>query len=196
MTRILAFSDLHLSQAAAAEIRAAAAEADLVIGAGDFCVGRHGLAEAMDLLWPIEDKAVYVPGNAESADELSAATTATVLHGEAVTCAGLRLFGLGYAVPVTPFGAWSCDLEETAAQALPAPMANADIQNSHSPPKGVADRTGSGQSVGSTAVREAIERDQPRLCLCGHVHESWGRSGLIGQTQVHNLDPRPSWHNL
>lgn len=196
MARILAFSDLHLSSQRAADIRAASTEADLVIGAGDFCTGRHGLTEAMELLWPLEDKAIYVPGNAESAEELRGATGATVLHGQAVERLGLAIFGLGYAVPVTPFGSWSCDLTEVEAEALLAGMAEADILVSHSPPKGVADRTSSGRSIGSAAIRTAIERIQPRLCLCGHIHDSWGKSGFIGATAVHNLGPTPNWFEV
>jgi len=194
--RILAFSDMHMSRRCAAEIRAAAAEADLVIGAGDFCNGRQGLEEAMELLWTLEDKAVYVPGNAESAEELRAATGATMLHGEGIERAGLAIFGLGYAVPVTPFGSWSCDLTEAEAAEMLAKMMAADILVSHSPPKGVADRASSGASLGSSAVRAAVERVQPRLCLCGHIHDSWGRSGFIGRTQVHNLGPHPNWFEI
>jgi Icc-related predicted phosphoesterase len=196
LTRILAFSDMHLSAHCAAEIREAARDADLIIGAGDFCNGRHGLAEAMELLWTLERDAIYVPGNAESAEELKAATSAVVLHGTGVEKAGLKIFGLGYAVPVTPFGSWSCDLTEAEAETLLAGMEAADILISHSPPKGVVDRASSGVSFGSTAVRAAIERVQPRLCLCGHIHDSWGKSGFIGQTAVHNLGPSATWFEV
>jgi Icc-related predicted phosphoesterase len=197
MTRILAFSDMHLSRRCAADIRAAAPQADLVIGAGDFCTQRRGLDDAMAELAPVLPKAVLVPGNAESADELRAAAgPATVLHGEAAERSGLVLFGLGYAVPRTPFGAWSCDLDETEAAALLDRMEQADILIVHSPPTGVADRTSAGASIGSTAVRAAIERVQPRLVLCGHIHDSWGASGSIGAAPVHNLGPRPHWFEL
>ncbi len=196
MVSILAFSDLHLSRRRAADIRAAARDADIVIGAGDFCNGRNGLDEAMDLLWILEGDAIYVPGNAESADELRAATSATVLHGQAVERAGLSIFGLGYAVPTTPFGSWSCDLTEGEAEALLAGMTEADILISHSPPKGLTDLTSTGRHIGSTAVRAAIERVQPRLCLCGHIHDSWGSSGFIGRTAVHNLGPTANWFEV
>ena len=193
MTRILAFSDLHLARNRARDIIEAAREADLVIGAGDFCNMRQGLDEAMDLLWTIADKAVYVPGNAESAEELRAATEATVLHGEALEAHCLSLFGIGYAIPVTPFGEWSCDLTEAAASGMLDRMENADILISHSPPKGACDRDRAGRSLGSTAVRTAIERVQPRLCLCGHIHDSWGQKARIGETEIVNLGPRPNW---
>lgn len=197
MTRVLAFSDMHLSQRCAREIVAQAEFADLVIGAGDFCNHRQGLADAMSMLAPALAKAVLVPGNAESADELRAAAgPATVLHGESVECVGLTIFGLGHAVPVTPFGAWSCDLSEDQATALLQGMQRADVLVAHSAPRGVADRTSSGASVGSTAIRAAIERVQPRLAVCGHIHDSWGRSGLIGATHVHNLGPTATWFDL
>jgi Icc-related predicted phosphoesterase len=197
VTRILAFSDMHLSGRAAAEICAAAPEADLVVGAGDYCTQRRGLGDAMALLAPALPKAVLVPGNAESAAELRAAAgPAAVLHGEAIKRAGLTLFGLGYAVPRTPFGAWSCDLDEDEARALLDRMDRPDILIVHSPPRGVADRTSAGASVGSTAVRAAIERTRPRLVLCGHIHDSWGASGAIGDSAVHNLGPRPNWFEL
>ncbi len=113
MTRILAFSDMHLSRRCAREVAAKADFADLVIGAGDFCNQRRGLEDAMAMLGPLLSKAVLVPGNAESADELGAAAgPATVLHGQSVELAGLTIFGLGYAVPITPFGSWSCDLSD------------------------------------------------------------------------------------
>jgi Icc-related predicted phosphoesterase len=196
MTRVLAFSDLHLRADLAARLVEAGAAADLVIGAGDFCNLRHGLAEVMDWLAPLAAKAVYVPGNAESADELRAATAATVLHGAAAEAAGLRLFGLGCAVPVTPFGDWSCDLDEAAAEALLAPLAAADILITHSPPRGACDIASSGRSLGSAAIRAAIERAQPRLCLCGHIHDSWGARARLGATEVANLGPQGAWFTL
>ncbi len=110
--------------------------------------------------------------------------------------AGLRLFGLGYGVPVTPFGAWSCDLSEKDAAAMLATCEAADILITHSPPKGVADRTSGGHSVGSVAVRDAIERIGPQLALCGHIHDSWGQEGLIGRTRVVNLGPRGTWFEI
>ena len=197
MPRILAFSDMHMSRRAAADIRAASADADLVVGAGDFCNGRHGLTEAMDMLWTVLDKAIFVPGNAESADELRAAAgEATVLHGQGCTREGLQIFGLGYAVPVTPFGSWSCDLSEAEAEEMLAGVADCDLLIVHSPPKGVADRSRAGQSLGSTAIRAAIERAQPRLVVCGHIHDSWGKTGQIGASDVHNLGPTVNWFNL
>ena len=196
--KVLAFSDLHLSRGRAAALVEASREADLVIGAGDFCNMREGLSDAMALLEGLQGPCVVVPGNCESADELRAAATPgmTVLHGEATEIAGLQLFGLGYGVPVTPFGAWSCDLTEEAAGEMLAGCEAADIMVFHSPPKGIADVTAMGQSVGSTAIHDAIVRVQPQLAVCGHIHDAWGERGQIGRTEVVNLGPSVNWFEI
>lgn len=195
---ILAFSDLHLSAAHAETLVEASTEADLVIGAGDFCTMREGLEEAMKMLHGIMAPLVIVPGNAESIEELRAAAdlNMTVLHGEATEIEGLRIFGLGYGVPTTPFGAWSCDLSEDEAAEMLQDAEGCQLLITHSPPKGVVDTTSGGQSVGSTAIRDAIERVQPTLALFGHIHDSWGKSGRIGETEAHNLGPTPNWFEL
>ena len=196
--RVLAFSDLHHSPRQAKEIVTAAQQADLVIGAGDFCNMRQDLDGAMGLLAGIDAPLVLVPGNAESIDELVAAAPvgAHVLHGQGVVIGGVRLFGLGYGVPVTPFGAWSCDLNEAQAGEMLERCAGADILVTHSPPQGVVDRTSGGASVGSAAILAAIERVQPDLALCGHIHDSWGQSGVVGRTKVVNLGPFANWFDL
>lgn len=57
---------------------------------------------------------------------------------------------------------------------------------SHTPPYGSAcDRLASGAPVGSTAVRDFIEKHQPHICLCGHIHESRAED-RIGKTHVLN----------
>ena len=196
--KILAFSDLHLARARATDLVNASSEADLVIGAGDFCVLRDGLDRAMEMLSGIAAPLVAVPGNGESAEELRAAAPQGwhVLHGQGTEIGGLRLFGLGYAVPVTPFGAWSCDLTEAQAETMLSGCDAADVLITHSPPKGVADRTSQGASVGSTAIRAAIERLQPKLAVCGHIHDSWGKRGTIGATPVVNLGPTINWFEV
>lgn len=198
MTRILAFSDLHHSRARAEELVAASADADFVIGAGDFCNHRQKQQEAMNLLGGISKPFITVPGNNESDEELrdAAHVGTTVLHGEATEISGLKIFGIGAGIPLTPFTDWSFDLTEEAATVLLDRCGDVDILISHSPPKGIADKTSGGLSIGSTAVRECIERVQPKLVLCGHVHECWGQIGKIGKSLVHNLGPTANWFDL
>lgn len=196
--KILAFSDLHLARDRAADLVESSQTAELVIGAGDFCNHRKGLDRAMDMLAGITAPFVAVPGNAESIEELKQAAPPGMfpLHGEGIDLAGLKIFGLGYGVPPTPFGDWSCDLTELEAETYMSRCDDADILVLHSPPKGIADRTSAGASVGSTSLRDAIIRVQPKLAFCGHIHDSWGVEGTLGKTRIVNLGPRPNWFDI
>jgi len=196
--KILAFSDLHMSRRSAALLVEASAEADLVIGAGDFCNMRQGLNEAMEMLAGLAAPAIYVPGNGESIDELrdAAPPGATVLHGSGCEIGDVAFYGLGYGVPTTPFGAWSCDLTETAARGMLADCPDGAVLVVHSPPYGLADRTGAGQHVGSRAILETVEARRPKLVLCGHIHDSWGARETVGDTLVANLGPTANWFEI
>ncbi|MBR9678804.1 MAG: hypothetical protein GON13_00870 [Nanoarchaeota archaeon] len=44
-----------------------------------------------------------------------------------------------------------------------------------------------GFSAGSIGVRKAIEKLQPDLCLCGHMHETFGLEDSINKTRVINV---------
>ena len=61
---------------------------------------------------------------------------------------------------------------------------------SHSPPKGIVDRSSRGHELGSQAVRETVELHRPRLLVCGHIHESAGQSETIGSTTIVNAGPQ------
>jgi Icc-related predicted phosphoesterase len=192
VTKLLAFSDLHRDLDVARDLAGRSAEVDVVIGAGDFASVHKGLEEAIDALSAIEKPTVLVPGNNETEDALRAACdrweAATVLHGEGVEIDGVPFFGLGAGVPVTPWD-WSFDLDEEAAAAKLAACPAGAVLVAHSPPLGHCDASSAGEHLGSSAVLEAIERNQPRLAVCGHIHESWGAESEIGSTPVFNLGP-------
>ncbi len=64
----------------------------------------------------------------------------------------------------------------------------------HAPPHGTAcDRLRSGEHVGSPALRALVEREQPDLVLCGHIHESRG-DDTIGASRIVNPGPVASGH--
>jgi Icc-related predicted phosphoesterase len=191
--KLLLFSDLHCSREAAESLLRRSAGADILVGAGDFANQRHNIRVCIDILRNIDRPAVLVPGNNESTSELTQACqdwpSAHVLHGTSVTVGPLTFFGIGGGIPVTPFGAWSCDYtEEEAAEMLGTCPAGC-VLVSHSPPKGAADLSGDGGSHGSTAVRDAVLRTKPVLVVCGHIHASAGQQNAIGPTPVINAGP-------
>jgi uncharacterized protein len=192
--RLLAFSDIHRDLDQARRIAEMARDADVVVAAGDFGSMHRGVAQLIDMLVVIETPTVLVPGNNETDDELRDACggwkAATVLHGSGFEIDGVSFWGLGGGIPTTPWP-WSYDLtEEEAAAALASCPEGVDVLVLHSPPHGYLDGP---RSLGSTALLEAIERVQPRVAVCGHIHECAGQSAVVGSTRLWNLGPEGTW---
>ena len=197
--RLLAFSDIHTDLDRAQSLAEASREADAVAGVGDFASVHSGLDETIAALRAIECPVALVPGNNETEDALREACagweTATVLHGASAELGGKPFFGLGAGIPVTPWD-WSFDLTEEEARGMLEGLGPGGVLAVHSPPRGHVDVSGRGDHLGSEAVLEAIERAQPRLAICGHIHESWGERSRIGETEVVNLGPEGTWFEL
>jgi Icc-related predicted phosphoesterase len=64
----------------------------------------------------------------------------------------------------------------------------------HAPPSRTkCDRLPSGEHVGSDAIRSFVEREQPDLVLCGHIHEARATDS-IGDSQIVNPGPVANGH--
>ena len=187
--RILAFSDVHRDLRQAEALADRASEVDVVIAAGDFASMHRGLEEVIDMLVVIETPTVLIPGNNETEDALREACAgwkaARVLHGEGTEIDGVPFFGLGGGVPTTPWD-WSFDLTEEEAAAKLEGCAEDAVLVVHSPPKGHVDGP---RHFGSESVLRAIEQKQPRLVVCGHIHEAQGEEAMIGRSRVLNAGP-------
>jgi Icc-related predicted phosphoesterase len=191
--KILAFSDLHRDLDQAQVLTEMAADADVVIGAGDFASVHQGLEETIAALSGIETASILVPGNNETFEALDAAVSeawpvARVLHGGSAEVDGQVFYGLGGGIPTTPWD-WSFDLSETEAEDALAGLVEGAVLVVHSPPKDHCDATADGVHLGSTAILSAIERTRPALAVCGHIHEAWGQTAQLGETEIINLGP-------
>jgi len=90
--------------------------------------------------------------------------------------------------PIFADYAWeSCDeememkLESLLAEASTIPP----IWLTHSPPFGLCDKT-HGDNVGSRVLRAAVDKYQPKVLICGHIHAGVGM-GWLGRTRVYNV---------
>jgi len=112
------------------------------------------------------------------------------LHGICSVYNGLGFVGLGGSL-ITPFQTPNEFTEDEIEHYLACgfsqiPSDMPMILVSHQPPlKTKCDRISSGDHVGSIAVRDFIEKHQPRICFTGHIHESIGVD-KIGDTHIIN----------
>lgn len=195
--KILAFSDLHRDKHATEDIVDASAEADILVGAGDFANRCEGLADCIDILRRSKAPVVLVPGNHERHDELASmcsdSATLHVLHAESLTLDGVSFFGLGAEVPSRNNAVWNQTISEETAKKILDEAAPFDVLVTHTPPFGCGDVQRDGTHEGSEAIAETLLQRRPALHLCGHIHYSWGASGLVGDTYVRNLGPTINW---
>ena len=193
--RILAFSDLHRDAAMAEAIVNQSGDADVVVGAGDFASCGRGHDDTLGILRQIAVPFVLVPGNHDDLGELQAACAgwplAHLLHGRSVVIGGIPFFGVGLGSGVIDPEPWNMVLDEAEAAHMLTRCPESAVLVSHSPPHGIADRQKDGRHAGSAALRDAIALHQPRITICGHVHNAWGQSGTIGPAPVHNIGPKP-----
>jgi Icc-related predicted phosphoesterase len=187
--RLLAFSDVHRDLTQARRLVDRAEDVDVVAAAGDFASVHRGLDELIVVLAAIETPTVLVAGNNETDAALRAACegwrAAHVLHGEGMGIDGVTFFGLGGGVPVTPWD-WSFDLTEDEAAGALTGLPPGGVLVVHSPPRGYVDGP---RGLGSQAILEAVEDKQPRLVVCGHIHEAAGEQATIGESRVLNVGP-------
>ena len=82
--------------------------------------------------------------------------------------------------------------EEFLARKIEALLASRPIPPiwlTHGPPFGVCDEARASSQAshcGSQALKEAILAYQPKLVICGHIHEGAAR-GRLGTTEIRNV---------
>jgi hypothetical protein len=188
-------------------------ECDLLLIAGDVCPVDASHEPAAQRAWmagpfaewlsaaPAYHK-VWIAGNHDFGceggwrPEGELANAATYLCDEEVRLDGLRIYGTPW-VPELPGWAFVRPEGELDAAFEPLP-AGLDILLSHGPPFGFGDHCHDGRRVGSSSLLRAIRERQPRLAVCGHVHEDYGR-WQIGPTTLRSVsyldaiysNPRP-----
>jgi Icc-related predicted phosphoesterase len=138
---------------------------------------------------------MYVfPGNHESEAGIARFCAEFGLHdfhGRTMEIAGYHVAGLGYS-NITPFDTPGEYSEREMTERLNK-FSGLDplVLICHTPPKNTAlDRAGEGKHFGSDAIREFIEREQPRYFCCGHIHEAAGQHALLGRTEGWNVGKR------
>jgi uncharacterized protein len=187
--KLLIFSDIH-GDAKALE-RLMAIDADYYFCAGDLVNWSRGLDAMGEILKKRGDRVYVIPGNHESDRQVADLCSRFGLndfHGGRIEIGGFQVVGLGYSNP-TPFDTPGEYSEEQLAERLHLfdgvkPM----IAVCHVPPKGtMLDRITNLKHAGSSAMREFLQREQPRYFFCGHIHEAAGAQEKLGETSAMNV---------
>jgi uncharacterized protein len=192
MARALIFSDIHNDARALEKLMAI--DADYYFCAGDLVSWQRGLDKMADIMRPRADRMYVLPGNHESENDIAqfcARHGFHNFHGGTLQACGVWIAGLGYSSP-TPFhtpGEYS--EEELAARLEKFAELKPLVLICHAPPLNTKlDRVRDGLHAGSRAVREFIEKYQPRDFFCGHIHEAEGVVEQMGGTRAQNVGKR------
>ena len=194
--RILSFSDIHGSYKKVNEILERESAFDLVLIAGDLTtVGSPKEAEDAIKLFQAHGKTLLVV--AGNMDPLELEGTFDAL-GVSINARGVIKEGVGFfGVSASPFTPMNTPYEISEEEILQrAELGWSDVSDArwkifvpHAPPRDTkVDKIMMGRHVGSTSVREFVEKRQPDVVICGHIHEARGMDS-IGRTKVVNCGP-------
>jgi Icc-related predicted phosphoesterase len=191
--KILIFSDIHGDLRALKRI--VTQPADLYIAAGDLATFRRGLDRCGEVLAPLGERLWVLPGNHETHDDtraLCARHGFVDFHRQVRPLksanGGTRWAGLGYS-NITPFKTPGEYSEEQIAEALAAFDGIERLYLVvHFPPFNTTlDEFAPGKHAGSPTLRAWVERGKPAFLFCGHIHETAGKSEMLGATMCINV---------
>ncbi|MBI9076683.1 MAG: metallophosphoesterase family protein [Desulfatibacillum sp.] len=156
---------------------------DVLVVAGD--LSSHfgsGAREVMTALGLLNVPVFAIHGNTDgkSTRELMAQTPGiTDLHLKLAHVNGVTFVGAGGTVPV-PFRSRLALFEKGMVRQLERLMTPGCVLVVHPPPFGVTDRVLGRFNAGSRSVAALVKKQEPSLCICGHIHENAGSAMLDG----------------
>jgi uncharacterized protein len=197
--KLVAFADVHDRFDAVTRVLQQIDPVDVILIAGDITTNGTpaDVRRAIAAWQPFAPTLLAVAGNMDSPaidqtlEQLGVSLNATCREVEQVA-----FFGCS-AAPIsigTPYEISEAEITQRLERGFSRIQhARQRVVVPHAPPHDTVDRTQSGVSAGSQAIREFIDRTQPTLVLCGHIHEARGQS-YVGPTLVVNCGPACQGH--
>ncbi len=196
--KILAASDIHGDLQAAESLakKAKKEDADLIILAGDLSVFGSGLEGLLKPFKDVDKKVAIIPGNHDSEADIFMlkkrySDIIYDLHNYSFKLGDIGFFGCGLA----NIGPNELSEEEIKEKIMSSynyvKGAKKKVMVVHVPPYNTKlDKIGKNMKIGSTAVREMVEKIKPDTCICGHVHETFSLEDKLGNTKIINAGPK------
>jgi uncharacterized protein len=187
--KVLIFSDTHGDLRSLERI--VARPADIYIAAGDLSNFGKGLDPCGEILRPLGERLLVLPGNHETHEQTKAFSNKfgfVDFHCQLRNFGDTRWAGLGYS-NITPFKTPGEYSETEIAAALAAFDGVSQLHLVvHFPPYDTKlDEYAPGQHAGSPTLRAWVEKEKPTVLFCGHIHETAGRSDRLGSTPCFNV---------
>jgi Icc-related predicted phosphoesterase len=199
--RIAYVVDVHDRFDAVADALGRTGAVDVLVVGGDITTfGTPNDAERAIAAWrPLAPQLLAVAGNCDSPEiDARLVDLGVSLDARGVVIGDVGLFGVSAAAHSPLHTPYEVPDEELArrAEAGVADVDGAKVRLfcPHSPPYDTScDRLRDGRHVGSEALRAFVDREQPDVLLCGHIHEARGMDE-VGRTRVVNPGPVASGH--
>jgi uncharacterized protein len=199
--RIAFVVDVHDRFDAVPAALEAIGEVDVLVVGGDITTAGtpDDAARAIELWRPLAPRLLAVAGNMDSpAIDERLVELGVSVNGRGVVIDEVGIAGVS-AAPRSPLHTPHELPDDEVGRRGEAALA--DVAESrvrvfcpHAPPFGTAcDLLRSGEHVGSPALRALVEREEPDVLLCGHIHEARATDRL-GPTQVVNPGPVSAGH--
>jgi Icc-related predicted phosphoesterase len=187
--KILIFSDIHGDMRALE--RVVAQPADTYISAGDLSNFGKSLEHCGEILKPLGERLLVLPGNHETHEQMRSFCTKygfVDFHRQAKKLDGTNWAGLGYS-NITPFKTPGEYTESQIAEALSHFVGMDQLYLVvHFPPRDTKlDQYAEGRHAGSPTLRAWVEHEKPLYLFCGHIHETAGMKDRLGATQCVNV---------
>ena len=147
----------------------------VLVIAGDI-TGHHELFSLIGQLNDLPIPVLAVRGNMDSQEVeklLEQYPNISSLHKKKVTINGVSFVGLGGTIPV-PFCSKICLREKRLIEETDYLIERDSVLVSHPPPYGTLDEGFGNLHAGSRGLRRLILEKQPRMLICGHIHERPG----------------------
>ncbi len=195
--KVLCFVDVHGSTSALKKVIEKAKKADILICAGDLSIFQEGLEILLAKLSRTKKPVLVIPGNHEDerllADMCAVFKNVLYMHERSYHFGKYVFFGYGG-------GGFSQRDErlERLAKRFKTHLKKTDkvILFTHAPPYGTkVDKIGRSY-VGNESITKFAKLIKPKLLVCGHIHETAGKSDKIGPTKIINPGPEGKIINI
>ncbi len=194
--QLLLLSDIHGRSDQLKRIKNEILRADLILLSGDMTHFGHlqNIEEIIEWIMHHNSKLLTVPGNCDTYEVDAYLSEKEInLHADSKVINGFTFVGMGGSLPGpgnTPLEFSEKEFESVLTQTFgKLESEHPVILMTHQPPqKSAADRISPFVHVGSKSLRRIIEKYEPLLSVCGHIHESRGKA-QIGRTWVVNPGP-------